>query len=74
MSGNSSYSEIVRHGRKSFLVGTSMVRELTVKGMNKNMKNTSIRVGPLPRATVKQLHHYVIPTLTDHVLDTIIIR
>ena len=50
-----------------------MVKGLKVKDMNSNLKNTSVRVTPFPRATLKQLLHYIIPTLIDNTLDTIII-
>ena len=50
---NSLYSEIVRYGRKSFIVGTSMVKGLKVKDLNRNRKNTSVRVRPFSGATVK---------------------
>lgn len=41
---NSSYIEIVRYGRKSFVVGKSMVKGLKVKDMNSNLKKPSMRV------------------------------
>ena len=42
--------------------------------MNRNAKNTSIRVRPFPGATVKQRCQYAIATLTDDTPDTIIIQ
>ena len=45
---------------------------LKVKDMTSNLKNASVRVTSLPRATLKQLHHYIIPTLIDNTPDTII--
>ena len=42
--------------------------------MNRNLKNTSVRVRPFPGATAKQLHHYIIPTFTDDTPDTITIQ
>lgn len=48
------------------------LKGLLVKGMTKNLKSTSVRVRPVPGATVKP-HYYVIPTLTDDTSDTIII-
>ena len=38
------------------------------------LKNTQARVRPFPGATVKQLHHYVTPTLIDDAPDTVIIQ
>ena len=51
-----------------------MVKGLTVKDMNRNAKNTSIRVRHFPGATVKQQRQYVIATLTDDTPNTIIIQ
>ena len=51
-----------------------MVKGLTVKDMNRNAKNISIRVRHFPGATVKQQRQYVIATLTDDTPNTIIIR
>ena len=42
--------------------------------MNRNLKNTSVRVRLFPEAAVKQLYHYVVFTLTDDTPDTIIIQ
>ena len=72
--GKSLYNEIIRYGRKSFIVGTSMVKGPKVKDMNRNLKNTSVTVRYFLWATVKQLHHYVISTLTDDTPHTIIIQ
>ena len=71
--GNSLQIEIVR-GHKSFMVDTAMVKGLKVKNMNSNLKKDSVRVRPFPGETVKQLNHYVIPTLIDNALDTTIIQ
>ena len=49
-----------------------MVKVLKVKAMNRNLKINSISVRPFPGATIKHLHHYVIPMLTDDTLNTII--
>ena len=74
MPGNSFYSEIVRYSHKSFIVGTDMAKGLKVKDINRNLNNNSLRVRYFPGTTVKRLNHYVIPTLTDDTLDTIIIQ
>ena len=74
MPGNSLYSEIVRYSHKFFIVGTGMAKGLKVKEMNRNLNNNSARVRYFPGTTVKRLHHYVIPMLTDDTLDTIIIQ
>ena len=74
MLGKSSYSEIVIYNHQSINVGKSIVKGLKVKDMNRNAKNTSIRVRPFPGATVKQRCQYAIATLTDDTPDTIIIQ
>ena len=38
------------------------------------LMNTQAGVRPFPGATVKQLHHYVTPTLIDDAPDTMIIQ
>ena len=44
------------------------------KGVNNNLKKTSVRVRPFPGAIVKQLHYYNIPTILDVTPDTIFIE
>ena len=51
-----------------------MVKGLKMKGMNRNLKNTLVKVRPFPGPAVKQLHHYVVNTLTDNTPGTIIIQ
>lgn len=52
----------------------SIFKELKVNDMNRNRKNISVRVRPFSGAMMKQLQHYIIPTLTDDTPNTIIIQ
>ena len=67
MPGNSSYSETVRYGRNF-----PSSAQVWLRGSK--WRTWTVRVRPFPGATVKQLYHYVIPTLTDDTPDTIIIQ
>ena len=51
-----------------------MVKGLKKKGINRNLKNTSVRVTTFQGAMVKQLHYYVISMLIDHTPNTNIIQ
>lgn len=67
MPGNSSYSETVRYGRNF-----PSSAQVWLRGSK--WRTWTVRVRPFPGATVKQLYHYVIPTLTDNTAGTIIIQ
>lgn len=47
-----------------------MVKKLKKKELNGNLKNTSARIRPSPGATVKEVNHYIISTLTDNKPNT----
>ena len=51
-----------------------MVKGLKKKGINRNLKNTSVRVRTFQEAMVKQLHYYVISMLIDLTPNTNIIQ
>ena len=51
-----------------------MVKGLKKKGINRNLKNTSVRVRTFQEAMVKQLNHYVISMLIDLTPNTNIIQ
>ena len=51
-----------------------MVKGPKEKGVNNNLKKTSVRVRPFPGAKEKQLHHNNIPMLIDVTPDTIFIQ
>lgn len=52
----------------------SIFKELKVNDMNRYRKKISVRVRPFSGAMMKQLEHYIIPTLTDDTPNTIIIQ
>lgn len=71
--GNSTYRDTVKFGRKTYVIGTSMVK-ISNRELNKKLTKNSTRVRPFQGATLKQLQYYVIPTLTDDTPDSIIIQ
>lgn len=58
------YNEIARYGH----IWSKNWRR---KELNGNLKNTSVRIRPSPGATVKEVNHYIISTLTDNKPNTI---
>ena len=53
--------------------GKSMIKGIRTEEFN-SLKNHSAQIRPFAVATVKQLHHCVIPNLIDDTPDVIIIR
>ena len=72
--GNGTYIEACKYGKKTFVFGTSMVKGIRVKEFNNNLTRCSSRIRSFPGATLKQLKHYVIPTLVDDTPDVVIIE
>jgi len=74
--GNTSYRDVVKHGIKDkiCILGTSMVKGINMKFINNQLNNAFAKLRPFPGATIRQLHHYVLPTLTDDTPDTLILH
>ena len=51
-----------------------MIKGIRTKELNNHLNKFSAGIRPFPGATVKQLEHYVLPTLTDDTPDVMIIH
>ena len=51
--GNSKYSETVRNGKKTFIVGTSMVKGIRMKEVNSQLRNSFAKLRSFPGATME---------------------
>ena len=69
--GNRKYSETVRNGRKTFIVGTSMVKGIEI---NSQLRNSFAKLRLFPGATLKHLRYYIVPSLIDETPDKIILH
>ena len=72
--GNSSYKDAVKYGRKTYIIGTSMVKGIRMKEFNQNLQNSFAKLRPFPGASTKQLQYYVMPTLTDDSPNRIVLH
>ena len=72
--GNSTYKDVVKFGKKTFILGTSMVKGIRMKEFNHHLKQSIAKLRPFPGATLKQLTHYAKPTLVDETLNRIVIH
>ena len=69
---NSKYSDTVRNGKKTFIVGTSMIKGIRMKEVNSQLRNSFAKLRSFPRATLKHLRYYIVPSLIDETPDRII--
>lgn len=72
--GNSSYNDVVKYGKKTFILGTSMVKGMRMKEFNQHLKNSFCKLRSFPGASLKQLAHYALPTLVDETPNRVIIH
>lgn len=72
--GNSSYRDAVKFGRKSIIIGTSMVKGIRMKEFNSYIKNGFVKLRSFTGATIKQLCHYAIPSLVDETPNRVVIQ
>ena len=72
--GNSSYKDAVKYGRKTYIIGTSMVKGLRMREFNQQLHNSFAKLRPFPGASIKQLEYYAVPTLNDESPNRIIIH
>ena len=72
--GNSKYSDTVRNGKKTFIVGTSMVKGIRVKEVKSQLRNSFAKLRSLPGGTLKHLSYYIVPSLIDETPDRIILH
>ena len=72
--GNTTYNEAVKHGKKTYVMGTSMLKGIQRNDFNSNLNKCSARFRPFIGATLKQMETYVKPTLTDDTPDVLILH
>ena len=70
--GNSKYSDTVRICKKTFIVGSSMVKGIRMKEVNSQLQNLFAKLRLFPGATLKHLGYYIVPSLIDETPDRII--
>ena len=51
-----------------------MVKGIRQNEFNRNLTSCSARFRTFPGATLKQLNHYILPTLTDDTPDVVIVH
>ena len=62
---NSKYSDTVQSDKKTFKVGTGMVKGIRMNEVNKQLCNSFEKLKSFPGATLKHLKCYIIPYLID---------
>ena len=72
--GNSSYSDITKHGRKICVVGDSHMKRVKRNDFNKELCHGKAFFRSFSGANVRQLCHYIIPTLIDDKPDVTVIH
>ena len=71
---NSKYSDAVRNGKKMLIAGTSMVKGIRMKEVNRQLRNSFAKVRSFPGATLKHLKYYIVPSLIDETPERIILH
>ena len=72
--GNSKYSDTVRNGKKTFIVGTSMVKSIRMREVNSQSQNLFGKLRLFPGATLKHLRYCIVPSLIDETPNRIILH
>ena len=57
-----------------FIAGTSMVKGIRMKEVNSQLRNSFANLRSFPRATLKHLKYYIVPSLKDETPDRIILH
>ena len=72
--GNSRYSDTMRNGKKTFIVGRSMVKGIRMREVNSQLRNSFAKLRSFAEATSKHLRYYTVLSLIDKTLDRIIMH
>ena len=72
--GNNNFNEVVRYGRKTYVLGTSMVKGIRRNEFNSHLRKCNTRFQQFIGATVKQMETYVQPIVCDDTPDAIILH
>ena len=66
--GNTDFNNTVKYGRKTYILGTSMIKGIRSKEFNSKLNKCSTWFRPFIGATLKQMGTYVKPILNDDTL------
>ena len=72
--GNSKYSDAVRNGNETFIVGASMVKGIRMKEVNSKLRNSFAKLRFFLGAILKHLKYYIVFSLIDEIPDRIILH
>ena len=72
--GNTDFNNAVKFGRKTYILGTSMIKEIRRKEFNSKLNKCSTRFRPFIGATLKQMETYVKLVLNDDTPDVLILH
>ena len=64
----------MKNGKKKLIVGINMVKDIGMKEVNKILYNSFAKLRSFPRATLKHLKYYVVPSLIDETSNRIILH
>ena len=62
----------MRNGKKKVKAGTSMVKDIRMKKVNSQLRNSFAKLRSFPGATLKHLNYYIVPSLIGETPDRII--
>ena len=72
--GNSSYSDVTRHGKNIKIISDSIPKGLRMYEFNRYIKSGKASIITFPGATAKRLSHYCLPTLIDDKPEVVVIH
>ena len=72
--GQSSYSEVVKKGRRVVVFGDSIPSRIRHQEFNDNLHQGHCQFKKFPGATVRDMKHYIEPTVERNTPDTVIIH
>ena len=72
--GKSKYSDTMGNSKKTFIVGTSMVKCIRMKHVNSQLRNSYAKLRLFAGATLKHLRYYIISSLIDETPNRIILH
>ena len=72
--GNTDFNNAVKFGRKTYILGTSMIKGIRRKEFNSKLNKCSARFRPFIGATLKQMETYIKPILNDYTPDVLILH
>ena len=64
----------MQNSKKTFIVGTRMVKGIRMKEVNSQLQNSFAKLRSFPGATLKHLRYYIVTSLVDETPDRIILH